>query len=202
MVKPRENPFRTTVLDAIPFQFEEGNIDELLERITTFRYRGAIVGPHGSGKSTLLKELVAGLRALGHRVICLQLHEGSDYQAELDALYKHNHDSIVCIDGAERGGRSVLRRIKKLSRYFEGIILTVHVPCFLPTLYECFPSPALFSLLLGEILGSDAAELVPLSVTLHRFHRGNLRDAFFEMYDLWSRGICLGEEVSACKYTP
>lgn len=197
MVKPRENPFRTSLIHALPFYFEDGSREEFFANLKRKKFRGALVGPHGSGKSTLLSECIEFCEERGFTTCHIRLKDGVPPGSEdLEKLNSITPGTVLFVDGVEQLGFFGWQKVKRSGKKAAGFIVTSHITGYLPTIYECFPSPALLARLMGELLDTGAADLVPLAVMLHRYHRGNLREAFFEMYDLWSRGTCLGEEAA------
>ncbi|MCI0492713.1 MAG: hypothetical protein L0Z07_07235, partial [Planctomycetes bacterium] len=73
------NPFATcwTYPGALPFHFADGQTaEQLVARLASQSWRGAILGPHGSGKSTLLASLIPLLEATGICVISITPRKG------------------------------------------------------------------------------------------------------------------------------
>jgi hypothetical protein len=67
-----------------------------------------------------------------------------------------------------------------------GLVLTSHRRGLLPTLLECGTTPELLAALVGELLNESPEAHETHARRLHLKHRGNLRDALRELYDLWS----------------
>src|SRR4051794_29546436 len=75
----RDNPFATcwTRLGTIPFRFDKSQTaEQLVDKLLTQEWRGAIIGPHGSGKSTLLEALKPALIAAGRNILAISLRDG------------------------------------------------------------------------------------------------------------------------------
>lgn len=208
IVKARDNPFRVArVLSAIRYEIPEsrevpeihelpaGNGDEarvagavsLLPRLEALRYRAAIVGPHGSGKTTLLEDLEGVLARRGFRIAHVRLctddprlpREWLSTARLLDA------GDIVCLDGAEQLGPIAWLRFRWRARRAGGLIVTTHRHGRLATLIECTTSVSLLHRII-ERLAPDALVTAPPAAELFTRHRGNLRDALRELYDVYS----------------
>jgi len=182
----RENPFRTDRVLAVRYRLPGGPAP-LLDRFEAMGRRGALVGPQGSGKTTLLEDLASPIRARGHPVHCAELDaeprffDAAFYRPFFDALAP---GTVVLLDSAEKLGHSRWRAFERESRRAGGLLITIHVPGFLPTLLECRTTPALLEDLVRELVGREADEL-PLAHLYDR-HRGNLREALRALYDLYA----------------
>ncbi|HAV63818.1 MAG TPA: hypothetical protein DCY13_15815, partial [Verrucomicrobiales bacterium] len=92
-------------------------------------------------------------------------------------------NAFLMLDGAEQLGWLSWRRLMGAARHLRGLLITVHVPGRLPTLYECSTSPALLRDLGESLAGStQSACTVHDWEQLHRLHDGNLRDALRSCY--------------------
>jgi hypothetical protein len=197
IVKARDNPFRVArVLSAIRYEVPEVSADHgndargavsLLPRLEALRYRAAIVGPHGSGKTTLLEDLEDVLARRGFRIMHVRLdaddprlpREWRSSARLLDA------GDIVCLDGAEQLGPIAWLRFRWRARHASGLIVTTHKHGRLATLIECTTSVGLLHRII-ERLAPDAPATAPSAAELFARHRGNLRDALRELYDVYA----------------
>jgi hypothetical protein len=75
---------------------------------------------------------------------------------------------------------------KRRAKRAAGLVITSHRRGMLPTLVECSTTPALLDEIITEILGEESNILRPLTPTLFTKHRGNLRAALRELYDLYA----------------
>ena len=160
---------------------------ELLARCEKLRYRAALVGPHGSGKTTLLEDLEPRLRELGFgtRLIRLDAEHPAFDPGFADALAAgHTTRDIVLFDGAEQMNPFEWRWFHWRMRHTGGLIITTHQAGRLLTLWECRTSPALLAGIAGDLLEVERATLHCQAEMLFQKHRGNLRDALWEWYDL------------------
>jgi hypothetical protein len=181
-LKARENPFCTHRVEAL-LAFEPAWLgttwEQILTDLASQRYRGAIVGPHGSGKTTFLEALVPRLNAEGFPLRHYFLND----QLSAEIAIETDPDTIVIIDGAERLGFRAWRRIRTHSR----LLVTQHREGRLSTLLRTRST--------AEMLENFARQLDPsLAIDarlLHRKHRGNLREALLECYDLAAPGTDL-----------
>lgn len=183
--RARDNPFATHRVLALRYRLRGVSFDQLLARLAGLGFRAAVVGPEGAGKTTLLEELSERLAAQGFRLRALTLRRGQRRPSpaqEERLLGDLSAGDLLAVDGAEQLGRLAWRRLRRRSRGAGGLLATSHREGLLPTLYRCATSPELLAAIVAELLGDDppGADLTEL---FYR-HRGNLRAALRELYDL------------------
>jgi hypothetical protein len=202
-VKARDNPFRVArVLSAIRYEIpaasaNNGDDDDrdrgavsLLPRLEALRYRAAIVGPHGSGKTTLLEDLEGALARRGFRITHVRLgtddprlpREWRKWRSPARLLDARD---IVCLDGAEQLSAIAWLRFRWRARRAGGLIVTTHKHGRLATLIECTTSIGLLHRII-ERLAPGGLVTAPPAAELFARHRGNLRDALRELYDVYA----------------
>jgi hypothetical protein len=182
-VRARDNPFASDRVESLRYRLPEGlTWDQLLERLAALRFRAALVGPHGRGKTTLLEDLAPRLTARGFRVrtVTLRQEEGGVDWQRLRGL---GEQDILFLDGAELLGRLDWLRVRFLCRRAGGLVVTSHRPGLLPTLLECSTTPELLAKLIRELTGEELN-----TAELFARHAGNVRMAFWEMYDRAGNG--------------
>jgi hypothetical protein len=188
-MKPRHNPFSSDRIDSINYRLLKGTWDNLLERLAAFHYRAAILGPHGSGKTTLLEALGRRLAQSGFPLKKLFLNRESPRFEEpfLHDFFRNlrEHD-IILFDGADLMRRLEWRRFRQKSRNARGLVITSHRARLLPVLLKCTTTLRLLDDVVGELAGADAEQLAPTTRALFLKHRGNLRDALRELYDIYA----------------
>jgi energy-coupling factor transporter ATP-binding protein EcfA2 len=161
--------------------------EDLLARLAGLGFRAALVGPNGSGKTTLLEDLAVRLEARGFRLRSVTLHEGDRrlaFDQERSLLADLTPRDCLLVDGAEQLAPREWKRIEHASRAGGGLVVTSHRAGLLPTLLQCETTPEL----LGEIIRMLAGEesRAPSPAELYARHRGNLREALRDLYDLWA----------------
>ena len=175
-MRARDNPFASHRVEKLRYRLPEGlTWDRLLDRLASLHYRAAIVGPHGRGKTTLLEELAPRLTAQGFRIRTVTLRQEERKVGKLPGL---GRDEILLLDGAEQLGRLAWLRVRFACRRAGGLIVTSHRPGLLPTLLECETTPELLADLVRELTGKEM-EIRELFTR----HGGNVRMAFWELYD-------------------
>ena len=201
-----DNPFATcwTRPGALDFRFAEGDsADQLIARLATNGWRGAIVGPHGSGKSTLLHTLNPALRAAGCRVRTVSLRDKQGYlprgsfafDVVGDAcdttrpLPSKYHRTLLIVDGYEQLGWLERWRLEWHCRRANlGLLVTSHAPTRIPTLIHLEPDARLLQQLVAELTTDLSTQVVPRHVTAsHACHGSNVREILFDLYDLHER---------------
>jgi hypothetical protein len=189
-MKARDNPFAVDRVLRVRYELSDVALSQLAARFETLGYRAAIVGPHGSGKTTLLEDLEAPLARRGFRVVCVRLDAdhprfGPGVLASLSAHL--NARDIVCIDGAEQLAWPSWMMVRWRTRRAGGLLVTSHRRGRLPTLLECTTSPALLERIIERLMPSRGREAgAPPAGELFARHRGNLRDALRELYDVYA----------------
>jgi hypothetical protein len=198
-VKARDNPFRVTrVLSAIRYEVHAGSVADsggevrggavsLLPRLEALRYRAAIVGPHGAGKTTLLEDLAGVLAERGFRITHVRLDTDDPRlpRAWRSSARLLDSGDIVCLDGAEQLGPIAWLLFRWRARRAGGLIVTTHTHGRLATLIECTTSVSLLHRIIQR-LAPDELACAPTAGELFARHRGNVRDALRELYDVYA----------------
>jgi hypothetical protein len=190
-VKARDNPFAAArVLSAIRYEGPEGDAAALLPRLEALGFRAAIVGPHGSGKTTLLEDLEAVLVSRGLRIAHVRLDTEDrrlprDWASLAGRLAARD---VVCLDGAEQLGPARWLWFRWRARRAGGLIITSHRPGRLPTLIACTTSVELLDRIIDRLTPHHprSSAQSAQSAALFARHRGNLRDALRELYDVYA----------------
>jgi len=191
MTKPfRQNPFSTRNVrpGAIAFVFPAGHdAESLVEQLAASGWSGAIVGPHGTGKSTLLATLIPAIKAAGRQVIRYELHDGQRKLPSSPALPHGMPNAVIAVDGYEQlswWNRTRLRRQCRQQGW--GLLVTTHEEIDLPTLFRTSVDEQLAGRLVQAMLppGDTTISEADVTAALSK-HRGNLREALFELYDLY-----------------
>ncbi|MEO5821000.1 MAG: hypothetical protein ABIT71_10865 [Vicinamibacteraceae bacterium] len=194
-MKARDNPFGATrVLSAIRYADPAGAVDAsvagvlaLLPRLAALGHRAAIVGPHGSGKTTLLEDLEPVLAQRGFRITHVRL-DTEDRRLPRDwrlTAGRLDAGDIVCLDGAEQLGPIAWRWFRWRARRAGGVIVTAHRSGRLPTLIACTTNAGLLDRIVRR-LAPDGLAAAPTAAELFARHRGNVRNALRELYDVYA----------------
>lgn len=188
------NPFatRSTRPGAVPWQPMPDAPDTLLDRLAQLGGRGAICGPHGSGKSTLLGHLLAAAAARGLRTRVVSLRSQADRgRAVVAIVAAARQGQLLGVDSWEKLGPAG----RPLAWLAVGcgvqLVATMHEPAaHWPVLVNIQPNAELFRRLVADLLTRADHRLAtavafdpPQLDAIFRRHRGNVREAFFELYD-------------------
>jgi hypothetical protein len=184
--RPADNPFASHRVEALPYRHRGSSLADLERRLTALGGRAAVVGPKGSGKTTLTGELAT--RCNGNAVhVAIPAACPHPWRVVREQLPRRlSRGRAVFVDGAEQLGPVGWRRLLLATRHATSLVVTLHLPGRLPTLTECRTDPALLRELVRELAPDDAPLIEPHLDELHRRHRGNLRECFRELYDLFA----------------
>jgi hypothetical protein len=182
-MRARDNPYHTESVLRVRYQLDGIGWEELLSRCERLRYRAALVGPCGSGKTTLLEDLEPRLRAKGFETLHLRLTQQSSLRQRW-SLSNATARKFLLFDGAEQLSWVAWQFFKWRSRRAAGLIITTHKSGRLPTLWNCKTSAQLLSNILAEVLTNSHHTPPANPADLFRKHKGNLREALRECYDL------------------
>lgn len=188
------NPFATRYVrpGALEYEFPPGvDAPELVRRLASHGWRGEIVGPHGSGKSTLLAALLPAIRAAGREPVVVALHDGQRRLPLAARRLPANSPGLLVVDGYEQLGRweRWLAR-RRCRRAGWGLLATAHASVGLPTLFAAATSPELACRLAARLFSGAAISepsAAPAEAEIRerfRRQRGNLRELWFDLYDL------------------
>jgi len=176
------NPFSTKFWASgiIPFQFSETG-ESVAGLLSKARRHPVcqIVGPHGSGKSTLLWELLKCCETSGENVRYF-FFNGQQRRIPRDVSFQE--DQFFFVDGFEQ-----LSWCQQLWLRFRAkrLILTVHRPVWcVPILYRTKPQFSVFVRIVRQLVSNPPEESV--LQTVYERSAGNFRNAFFELYDLFT----------------
>ena len=188
-----ENPFCARRLrpGAAAFLFTPGQTaEQLAEQLRRNGWRGQIVGPHGSGKSALLASLLAAIERAGRATRCVTLHDGQRrLPPGLPAAVDLGRPVVLAIDGYEQLGGCNRFRLKWLCRRRGwGLVVTSHRPAGFPELFRAAVDVPL-AWRVAEQLQQGFPALVAREDVAERLRcrDGNLREALFDLYDLYER---------------
>jgi hypothetical protein len=187
------NPFSTcrTRPGALPFLFRAGeDAETLVARLRRNGWRGEIIGPHGTGKSALLSALVPAVERAGQRPLRITLQDGQrrlppDVKREL----RLRPPTLLVVDGYEQLGRWSRFRLRRLCRRRGlGLLITAHGSAGLPELFRTAANAELFPRIVEQLLAGEPCPWnnSDLAERLAR-HAGNLREALFELYDVYEQ---------------
>jgi hypothetical protein len=193
IVLARENPFAAARIRRVRYRLDEARWADLIARLESFGMRGAIVGRKGHGKTTLIEDLARHLAARGYSTRLVRLESG---QRELPpdvraALAGGSPREVFLVDSA--GQLPLARRLwlYAASRRAGGLVVTAHRRGLLRTLLRLETTPQILEAIVREVSGRDVASFGRSAQELHRRHRGNLRDALRELYD-----VCAGRSLA------
>jgi hypothetical protein len=188
-MRARDNPFRTERVLSVRYRLQGVTWAELLKRSEALRYRAALVGPCGHGKTTLLEDLEPRFREKGFNTHLIRLNEDcpeleSGFVKRLNAAL--TKADLLLLDGADQLRPLAWFWFCWRIRAAGGLIITTHKAGRLPTLWECRSSAFLLSRIAAELLGVCPEALRVQAQLLFAKHRGNLREALRDFYDVWA----------------
>jgi hypothetical protein len=197
------NPFSTGRVrpGAIPYRFPAGkDTASTMRRLKKNAWRGQIVGPHGSGKSALVATLIAALETSGRPTLLFELHDGQRrLPVNLRQIPELAAGTILFVDGYEQLNRWSRFRLRRFCRRRSlGLVVTAHTSVGFPDLLRTTTSLALAGELVGQLLGEAIRQVTTEEVSRRfRSHGGDLREVFFDLYDLYEQRKPNGRASSA-----
>jgi hypothetical protein len=174
----------------LPFQFNHGaSAEKLLAQLAAHNWQAAMVGPHGSGKSTLLESLKPSLAALGWTIHSITLRDRERQLPRRFLCGPTSPRTLLIIDGYEQLGFLARRRLtRRCRRNHFGLLVTAHAETGFPTLVELAPDLALLGRLVAQLSSHRPSLITPVDVAAsHASHGSNVREIFFDLYDLHER---------------
>lgn len=180
-MKAKDNPFRSSILDSLPFIFNKGNMNTIINTLEHNNWKGAIVGPKGTGKTTLLEQIGETLTARGFKITTVR-GEKLGILKLIAYFFKRQPNSILLIDAAEN--LSIFSSLLLTPAAFlqGGVLITAHQQSLMPTLYICEPSLETLYYLTSLIIGkSNTIDRHYLQFLFEENH-GNLRNVFIKLY--------------------
>ena len=185
----RENPFRLDKIRRLDFRLNGYTWDSLWDKLSEMNFRAAIVGGHGSGKTTLLEKLQPKITAKGYKTKMAFANQDKPYlRSDLKMILADMDNWDICLlDGADHLPAFSFRSLKQaFIKADKGLIITVHKPSKLPTLIKCSPDLELFKDIISELLRDHPLPTDQEISLIYNCHRGNLREALWDMYDIWA----------------
>ena len=186
-MKARDNPFRTSRVLGVRYRFLQASWEELMARLRDLGYRAAVVGPEGSGKTTLLEDLEPRLAGLGFPVRWLRLNASEPRMTRRDVeqrLRASGDAGVWLVDGADLMAGGARQWLADPRRNLRGLIVATHQAGQLPTALDCRTTSELLESVVRELLGTPDADTLERLPGLFKKHRGNIRTALRELYDL------------------
>ncbi len=184
------NPFcaRRIQPGAVGFVFPPGvTLADVLARLDQAGWRGQIVGPHGSGKSTLLEALIPAIEATGRPVVRVTLRDAQRRLPVDLRWWALAPGTLLVIDGYEQLPLWQRLRVRwRCRRQKLGLLVTCHRPCRLPRVYEAAVDLEIACRVVSHLLAGQTGRITPHDVAARlAFHKGNLRETLFDLYDLY-----------------
>lgn len=179
------NPFATcwTRPGALPYEpVSTPVVAAVIERLRRFGWYGQVVGRHGAGKSTLLEALVEPLRHEGIEPIRWDAAQGASMARP---------GELLLVEGFERlPMRLAIGHLIRWRRAGQAFLVTTHAAPLamrlaVPVVCRMEPEVALLRRLF-ERLTARRPTRVTMAQAEESFtrHRGNLREVWFDLYDL------------------
>lgn len=148
----------------------------------------AIEGRHGAGKTTLLRALAAALAERDTLAGLVRPRSRADAPDVLRAVRAATPGRVLCVDSWEALGRAWAAAIRWTARRRGvGLLVTSHRPTGLPTLVRCETSATLLTRLVEDLPPHHGLVTAPDVEEAFRRHRGDIREALYDLYDRFER---------------
>jgi hypothetical protein len=186
------NPFCAARLrpGTIDYVFEPGkSLPQLVDLLEENNWHGQICGGHGTGKSTLMAALKTAIEARGRpvKLVTLRSRQRRLPHEFLTALRFSAGLAVAMVDGAEQlhpWNRLLLRRTRRT--YGVGLVIASHRRTSMPGLYETTIDEGRAWTVVQQLQNGFPPRITVADLVerLAR-HGGNLREALFDLYDLY-----------------
>ncbi len=189
----RDNPFSAGRIrpGVMPFLHPRGeSAASIVGRLRDGGWRGQIIAPHGCGKSSLLCSLIPAIELSGVRTALVALHDGQRrLPGGLQSIGHLSPPAVLIVNGYEQ-----LRRWNRfwLNRFCRrrgiGLLATAHEDVGLPDLCRLRIDEEAAWRVVEQLQGGyvPLVSRKDLSERL-RQRNGNLREALFDLYNLYQR---------------
>ena len=185
------NPFRVDKFETLKWVPFPETLDEIYGQWQDAEFRGQLIGPHGSGKTSLAHKLEGIANKNGLKSLYLFANSSSlkvDFREWRSQLLETDSETLVIFDGI---GHSPYWLRRSLLRQTHKFLALVHKPLKnIQPICDLNPQPDLLEKLCMDLAPDEGLALLNEcgdSAELLRKHKNNLRDCFFELYDLWGK---------------
>jgi len=187
------NPFASaaTSPDVAQYLFASGaERDALFSKIADAAWTAELLADHGRGKSTLVTTLLAEAESRGLRTDRIVLSEDSP-RLPLGWKRRIAHAEVCAIDGGELLSRFAMWRLRRYAQKKQtGLIMTTHKQIGNGVLLEVETSPETFARFVKSLLADEDIPLHTKRIeTMFVRHRGNAREALWELYMAWEKDL-------------
>ena len=186
------NPFCASRLrpGTIDYVFEQGKtLEQLVDALEANAWHGQITGGHGTGKSTLLAALKPAMEGRGRLVKSITLVAGQRHLPRefTRSLRLSAGQGVAAVDGVEQlhfWNRLLLNRF--CQNQGVGLVVASHRSADLPSLYETAVDEARAWSVVQQLQNGFPLQ-IQIGDLVERLaqHQGNLREALFDLYDLY-----------------
>ncbi|TWT60249.1 hypothetical protein [Rubinisphaera italica] len=187
----RKNPFATEHLLSIPYLYQDTSLNELIERFEQMGSRAALVGPEGHGKTTLQETMAAEYERRGVKTHWIRVSRDTPHLPK--GIFKQlaeqtAPEDLILFDGVEQISRLAWWRFRRTLKPGQACLITTHTPGWFPTLHDCATDQVLLSEIIARLpisdIQIDSSEIGEIWLK----HRGDLRQALFDLYDRYASG--------------
>lgn len=189
-----DNPFSPESVDRLPYRRVGPDWIDVLDRLESAGWEGAVVGPPGSGKSAFLDGLAAALDDDGFGVVRLALDRTrrDRFGVQLRGVAARiRPEDVVVVDDADGLGAWAWLRLRRIGRRGAGLVAGARTRTPLPTLHTSRTTPKLLEELIVDLLPWGSRPTATAVRRLYLGSGGDLKVAFEtlrERYDRESEG--------------
>ena len=194
-----DNPFDPASVDRLSYRRVGPDWIDVLDRLESAGWEGAIVGPAGSGKSAFLRGLAGALEDDGFGVVRLDFDRTrrDRFGVQLRGLAARiRPEDVVVVDDADRLGAWAWRRLRRVGRRGAGLVASAREGAPLPTLHTARTTPKLLEELIVDLLPWGSRPTATAVRRLYLGSGGDLKVAFETLRERYDRETDRGDQFA------